>query len=269
MCYCAMRMHQCSTDEARIESASPRAPPPPLRQLRVPRRHHLSTRSCVAARTMKFKAFAAVPVALTLAFFLDDARGDVCPHPPPAPDFAAHSYGGSWFEASRAPHTYRLHGATATRLFAPNRHIATPSHPCRPRRCDPTVRVSQIGKIQTAGGAIFESSCVCTELVVSPADASNGTAVLNSCRDKTPTGAFINATATLVNERAPGWWEVRHGWHGIVIRAARGCARSIPWRPCSPSSHGRAAARHSRACTTLAPPSTAVCRRSLFPTSQR
>ena len=64
----------------------------------------------------------------------------------------------------------------------------------------------EIGRIQTAGGAIFQQSCVCTELLV-----SNGTdvdlSVTNSCRDKTPQGAFINATGALVNEREPGWYE--------------------------------------------------------------
>ena len=69
----------------------------------------------------------------------------------------------------------------------------------------------EIGKIQTAGGAFFESACVCTQLVVTqstkrtaePGDA----AVLNSCRDKAPTGKFINATAQLVNMAPPGHWD--------------------------------------------------------------
>ena len=64
----------------------------------------------------------------------------------------------------------------------------------------------EIGRIQTAGGAIFQQSCVCTELLV-----NNGTnvdlSVTNSCRDKTPEGSFINATGALVNEREPGWYE--------------------------------------------------------------
>ncbi len=66
----------------------------------------------------------------------------------------------------------------------------------------------EIGRIQTAGGAIFQQSCVCTELLVSH---SNSTvvdlSVTNSCRDMTPSGAFINATGALVNERQPGWYE--------------------------------------------------------------
>ena len=69
----------------------------------------------------------------------------------------------------------------------------------------------EIGKIQTAGGAFFESACVCTQLVVTPstrrAAQSGDAAVLNSCRDKTPAGKFINATAQLVNMSPPGHWD--------------------------------------------------------------
>lgn len=71
----------------------------------------------------------------------------------------------------------------------------------------------EIGKIQTAGGAIFESSCVCTQLIGSPAaDGKPGDLdVLNSCRSKTATGPFINATGYLTQwsgaGAAPGWFE--------------------------------------------------------------
>lgn len=68
----------------------------------------------------------------------------------------------------------------------------------------------EIGKIQTAGGAIFESSCVCTQLIVAAAAdpvAPGDATVLNSCRDKTPQGAFINASAQLVNMAPPGHWD--------------------------------------------------------------
>jgi apolipoprotein D and lipocalin family protein len=67
----------------------------------------------------------------------------------------------------------------------------------------------EVGKIQTFGGAIFESSCVCTQLIVTaaPGGAAGDAAVLNSCRDKTPAGAFINASAQLVNMAPPGHWD--------------------------------------------------------------
>jgi apolipoprotein D and lipocalin family protein len=67
----------------------------------------------------------------------------------------------------------------------------------------------EIGKAQTKGGAVFESSCVCTEIIVTPAGDGTPTdqRVLNSCRHNTPEGAFLNATSTLVNQRDPGAWE--------------------------------------------------------------
>lgn len=66
----------------------------------------------------------------------------------------------------------------------------------------------EIGRIQTAGGAIFQQSCVCTELLVSKTNnTSIDLSVTNSCRDKTPDGNYINATGALVNEREPGWYE--------------------------------------------------------------
>lgn len=68
----------------------------------------------------------------------------------------------------------------------------------------------EIGRIQTAGGAIFQASCVCTELLVDkPSSNTSGIdlSVTNSCRDMTPQGNFINATGALVNERTPGWYE--------------------------------------------------------------
>ena len=66
----------------------------------------------------------------------------------------------------------------------------------------------EIGRIQTPGGAIFQESCVCTELLVNPSNQTGvDLSVTNSCRDMTPSGAFINATAGLVNEREPGWYE--------------------------------------------------------------
>ena len=67
----------------------------------------------------------------------------------------------------------------------------------------------EIGKVQTFGGAIFESSCVCTQLIVvpTPGGKAGDSSVLNSCRDKTPAGAFINASASLVNMAPPGHWD--------------------------------------------------------------
>ncbi len=66
----------------------------------------------------------------------------------------------------------------------------------------------EIGRIQTAGGAIFQQSCVCTELLVNTSNTSGvDLSVTNSCRDRTPEGQYINATGALVNERLPGWYE--------------------------------------------------------------
>jgi apolipoprotein D and lipocalin family protein len=66
----------------------------------------------------------------------------------------------------------------------------------------------EIGRIQTAGGAIFQQSCVCTELLVNESSLPGvDLSVTNSCRDKTPNGAFINATGSLVNQKEPGWYE--------------------------------------------------------------
>ncbi len=66
----------------------------------------------------------------------------------------------------------------------------------------------EIGRIQTAGGAIFQQSCVCTELLVNTSNTPGvDLSVTNSCRDKTPQGNYINATGGLVNEREPGWYE--------------------------------------------------------------
>lgn len=90
----------------------------------------------------------------------------------------------------------------------------------------------EIGKIQTFGGAIFESSCVCTQLIVAAAAAPvapGDATVLNSCRDKTPQGAFINASAQLVNMAPPGHWDetfVPPEWKCVAVpprRAARRC----------------------------------------------
>ena len=100
----------------------------------------------------------------------------------------------------------------------------------------------EIGKIQTAGGAIFESSCVCTQLIVAAAadPAAPGDAtVLNSCRDKTPQGAFINASAQLVNMAPPGHWDetfVPPAWKCVRRRWQRGLsARRAQPRPATTS----------------------------------
>lgn len=66
----------------------------------------------------------------------------------------------------------------------------------------------EIGRIQTAGGAIFQQSCVCTELFVNPSITPGvDLTVSNVCRYETPYGPIINATGSLVNEREPGWYE--------------------------------------------------------------
>ena len=108
---------------------------------------------------LKFLSF----MALLVGGLVSLGQADVCPVPPPAPNYVNHTYLGTWYE---------------------------------------------IGRIQTAGGAIFQQSCVCTELLVDPSNRTGvDLAVTNSCRDKTPSGNFINATGALVNERTPGWYE--------------------------------------------------------------
>ena len=53
----------------------------------------------------------------------------------------------------------------------------------------------EIAKFQTAGGAIFEGDCVCTELNVFTEKTTYK--VDNICRQKTPDGKQTNAVATL------------------------------------------------------------------------
>lgn len=65
----------------------------------------------------------------------------------------------------------------------------------------------EIAKIQTWGGAIFEKNCVCTTLDVAGISNSTDASVVNSCRNLTPTGDWINATGTLLNQSPPGHWE--------------------------------------------------------------
>jgi len=64
----------------------------------------------------------------------------------------------------------------------------------------------EIAKIQTWGGAVFEQSCVCTELNIEPKADGNYRAD-NICRDKTPQGKVTNASGVLENENPPGRWE--------------------------------------------------------------
>jgi lipocalin len=89
----------------------------------------------------------------------------------------------------------------------------------------------EIGKIQTFGGAIFESSCTCTQLIVTPAAAPaaapGDATVLNSCRSQSPAGDFINATGQLVNMAPPGHWDETFLPPVFKGEAARGLALRV------------------------------------------
>lgn len=67
----------------------------------------------------------------------------------------------------------------------------------------------EIGKMQTAGGAFFEKSCVCTQLYIQPTSTSSGDATAaNLCRFKTPQGKLVVANSTLAaNQSNPGNFE--------------------------------------------------------------
>merc|ERR1712083_972824 len=55
----------------------------------------------------------------------------------------------------------------------------------------------EVGKVQTFGGAIFEGSCVCTQLEYSPHGTDGSATVSNICRQKTPQGKLVVANATI------------------------------------------------------------------------
>ena len=55
----------------------------------------------------------------------------------------------------------------------------------------------EIGKVQTFGGAIFEGSCVCTQLKYTSAGTDGSATVSNICREKTPQGKLVVANATI------------------------------------------------------------------------
>ncbi|XP_046354252.2 uncharacterized protein LOC124133770 [Haliotis rufescens] len=67
----------------------------------------------------------------------------------------------------------------------------------------------EVGKIQTAGGALFEKDCVCTTIDVKPTHGSSSgdATVVNSCRKSSPSGSFLNATGTLTAEGPQGKWK--------------------------------------------------------------
>jgi hypothetical protein len=65
----------------------------------------------------------------------------------------------------------------------------------------------EIAKYQTAGGAFFERSCVCTRVDVAALSAPSADLSAHfSCRDKVPSGKFLNATGRLYDEDPPGKW---------------------------------------------------------------
>jgi apolipoprotein D and lipocalin family protein len=66
----------------------------------------------------------------------------------------------------------------------------------------------EIGKVQTAGGALVEGDCVCTELVYAPVDEEHAT-VANICHDTTPDGKLKVANATIDQVDEAGAFEER------------------------------------------------------------
>jgi apolipoprotein D and lipocalin family protein len=63
----------------------------------------------------------------------------------------------------------------------------------------------EIGKIQTAGGAFFEKTCVCTNLVWTAAENGADGSVSNICRNKVPTGKLEVFNASLkADPQKPG-----------------------------------------------------------------
>eukprot|EP01100_Stratorugosa_tubuloviscum_P015382 TRINITY_DN8812_c0_g1_i1.p1 TRINITY_DN8812_c0_g1~~TRINITY_DN8812_c0_g1_i1.p1 ORF type:complete len:193 (+),score=83.09 TRINITY_DN8812_c0_g1_i1:55-633(+) len=70
----------------------------------------------------------------------------------------------------------------------------------------------EIAKIQTSGGAFFERNCVCTYLNVTEVGTGKVRAdVDNVCRNKSPTGETIIASAQLINENPPGKFQETFG----------------------------------------------------------
>ncbi|XP_076467579.1 apolipoprotein D-like [Babylonia areolata] len=67
----------------------------------------------------------------------------------------------------------------------------------------------EVGKVQTAGGAFFEKDCVCTTIDVEPVSGSSrgDATAINSCRQLSPTGKFLNATGSLTDQAQPGKWK--------------------------------------------------------------
>ncbi|CAF1453504.1 unnamed protein product, partial [Didymodactylos carnosus] len=57
----------------------------------------------------------------------------------------------------------------------------------------------EIGKIQTAGGAIFEKSCVCTSIHVAPI-GDRKVIVTNTCNRETPQGKLLIFNETLTTD---------------------------------------------------------------------
>jgi lipocalin len=63
----------------------------------------------------------------------------------------------------------------------------------------------EIAKYQTAGGVFFERNCVCTQVEVAPFPVPSADIKAHfSCRDKVPSGKFLNATGRLHDEAPPG-----------------------------------------------------------------
>lgn len=60
----------------------------------------------------------------------------------------------------------------------------------------------EIGRIQTAGGAIFQQNCVCTQVLVGQFDNAGDGNVTYSCREYTTKGSFLNFTGQLTEVRA-------------------------------------------------------------------
>jgi len=74
----------------------------------------------------------------------------------------------------------------------------------------------EVGKYQTAGGAIFQAGTVCTTATYNPYSVQNtGGDIGYSSRKHTPEGSYVNATGYLEPEDQPGHFTQTLEFYGI------------------------------------------------------